>query len=146
VLGRLAPGARWQRHLRKLLRQPGVQWMGHVPDIRAWVLAATAVLVPSRQEAWGMTAFEALRLGAPVLATRAGGLPEVCAGAAHAHHVRAQDERALLRGLEVVLAPDFPRGPDLGRLYESQPRFAPEQRHQKLLQLYRTALAKHAKR
>ncbi len=136
LLGAMAPAPRWQRRIKAQLRQTGLRWMGHVPDIRAWLRAAHVVIIPSRQEAWGMTAFEALRLGVPVLATRAGGLPEVCADAPHAHLVPPNDAAALLSGLKITLGQQFPRGPALGKIYEAHPRFSPEYRHQQWLKLY----------
>ena len=41
------------------------------------VALADLVVVPSRYEGFGLTALEAMALGKPVLATTAGGLPEV---------------------------------------------------------------------
>jgi glycosyltransferase involved in cell wall biosynthesis len=43
---------------------------------------ALAVLIPSRNEGFGLPALEAMACGCPVLAARAGALPEVCGDAA----------------------------------------------------------------
>jgi glycosyltransferase involved in cell wall biosynthesis len=44
--------------------------------------SALALVVPSRNEGFGLPAVEAMACGCPVLAAAAGALPEVCAGAA----------------------------------------------------------------
>ena len=141
LLGAMAAGGRYRRGLLRQMRQPGVQWLGHQPDIRPWLQAVDVVVAPSRREAWGMTVFEALGLGARVVAARVGGLPEVCRGAPHARLVSPGSAKALLAGLEAALSPEFPRGAALGRAYCAQPRFDPHHRHQILLEIYRGSAA-----
>jgi glycosyltransferase involved in cell wall biosynthesis len=70
------------------LSEPGLQ--GRVrreahPDDRTLASLyqrALALLVPSRNEGFGLPALEAMACGCPVLAARAGALPEVCGEAA----------------------------------------------------------------
>ncbi len=140
VLGGLPPEGGFRRRLHFRLQQPGVHYLGHRPDIRPWLVAVDAVIVPSLREAWGMTAFEALCAGAPLVASRVGGLPSLCRNAPHATLFTPNDRRSLLRGLEEVLASDFPRGSEMGRIYCTQPRFDPERRHQTLLEAYRLVM------
>ena len=47
------------------------------PSLRALLSGAALVLVPSLYEPFGLVALEAMRLGAPVLASRVGGLAEI---------------------------------------------------------------------
>ncbi len=49
-------------------------------DVRLWVNAANAVLVPSEREGFGVAALEALACDVPVLATPVGIAPEALAG------------------------------------------------------------------
>ncbi len=52
-------------------------------DVRDVVIAnAVALAFPSLDEGWGIPPLEAMSLGVPVVAARAGSLPEVCADAA----------------------------------------------------------------
>jgi glycosyltransferase involved in cell wall biosynthesis len=139
VLGASGDAA-YQRRLRPLLHQPGIHALGHQPDTRPWLQAADAVIVPSRREAWGMTAFEALCAGTPLLATRVGGLPALCRGAPHAYLCHPADPTTFLARLPMAIAPESPRGTSLGQAYRAQPRFDPEQRHQRLLALYQERL------
>ncbi len=136
VLGRWGGSRRYRHRVETGLQQRGVLYLGHQPDIRAWLQATDVVIVPSRREAWGMTAFEALCAGTPLAAARIGGLPEVCRGAEHVRLFVADDAADLVRALDATLEADFPRGPELGRAYCSQPRFDPQRRHQILLTIY----------
>ncbi len=51
-------------------------------ELRALYSGAIALLMPSRDEGYGLPAVEAMACGAPVLAADRGGLPEACDGAA----------------------------------------------------------------
>ncbi|MFQ5349259.1 MAG: glycosyltransferase family 4 protein, partial [Thermoanaerobaculia bacterium] len=51
-------------------------------ELRRAVAGATALVLPSLYEGFGLPAIEAMACGRPVLAARAGALPEVCADAA----------------------------------------------------------------
>ena len=69
----------------------GATALGYVDraDLAALYGAATVVAVPSRYEGFGLPPLEAMTAGAPVLAARAGALPEVLADGAR--FVRAGD-------------------------------------------------------
>ena len=57
-----------------------VQFVPYVPytDVPDWFLAADVAVVPSgRNEAFGLVNVEAMACGLPVVATRAGGMPEI---------------------------------------------------------------------
>ncbi len=64
--------------------------------------ASQLVVIPSRQEPFGMVALEAMAEGKPVVATRAGGLPEVLEGAA-ARLVEPGDAPALAEAIREML-------------------------------------------
>lgn len=65
------------------LPQPA-RLMGRVEDagLRALYEGAACLVFPSRHEGFGLPAVEAMGLGCPVVAARAGALPEVCGAAA----------------------------------------------------------------
>ena len=136
VLGDTAPANAYRQHLFSQLRQPGIHILNRQPDIRPWLQAVDAVVVPSQTEAWGMTVFEALCRGVPVVANKVGALPHLCDAAPHAHLIPNDDPPTLAAGIQHVLTPDFPRGFDLGRQYCHQSRFDPAQRFRQWLALY----------
>lgn len=54
-----------------------VKFLGVRSNIGAVIACADLMLLPSQQESFGLTALEAMAGGVPVVASRAGGLPEV---------------------------------------------------------------------
>lgn len=56
---------------------PRVHFLGFRRDVASVVRAMDVVVVPSRSEAFGYAAAEAMAAGVPVVAARVGGLPEV---------------------------------------------------------------------
>lgn len=69
--------------------------------------SASLVVVPSRYEGFGLPAAEAMACGTPVVATRAGGLPEVMATGGGGETVAKDDPEALARAIRGLLeAPD----------------------------------------
>lgn len=76
IVGREAPGP--------VDGAPHARRLGPLGDeeLAALMTAATAVVVPSLNEGFGLPLLEAMSCGAPVVASRAGALPEVAGGAA----------------------------------------------------------------
>jgi glycosyltransferase involved in cell wall biosynthesis len=62
----------------------GVRSLGHVPDehLPGLYAGAQAFVLPSWHEGFGLTCLEAMACGVPVVAARAGALPETCGDAA----------------------------------------------------------------
>ena len=76
------------------------------PDMLRTVAAARLVVIPSRYEGFGLTALEALALGRPVVASTAGGLPEVMGDLGY--QVDPADPPALARAVDAALTdPDW---------------------------------------
>lgn len=79
----------------------GVAITGALPHAQLLdlVQAADLVVVPSRFEGFGLTALEAMALGRPVLATTAGGLPEVVEHGVSGWLVPPQDPARLAQAI-----------------------------------------------
>lgn len=98
------------RELRAAMNSANANYLGHVarPEIPAVFQGADIVCVPSRcDEAFGLTALEAMASGCATIAARRGGLPEVCGAAALMIEPNAPDEltdalRQLVRDRELL--------------------------------------------
>ena len=88
-------------------RGPGVHVLGYREDLEELLPRATVVLVPSRREAFGLVAAEAMACGVSVVAADAGGVAEVVAGGA-GRLVPVGDVRALAGAVVELL--DDPAG------------------------------------
>ncbi len=93
----------------ELARRLGVAdqlvWLGHVPSrsaYRAVVRRATALVLPSEWEAFGLVLLEAMAAGTPVVATSVGGVPEVLEGGAAGRLVPYGDPEALASALREI--------------------------------------------
>lgn len=83
-----------------------VDFVGHLTDraLRATLAAADAVVLPSRYEPFGIVALEAAAAGAPLVASRAGGLAEVVVDGRTGVSFPPGDVPALAAAVHTVLA------------------------------------------
>jgi glycosyltransferase involved in cell wall biosynthesis len=88
--------------------QEMVRFLGFRNDVPDLMTAADLVLLPSVAEAFGLVAAEALYLGAPVVATRVGGIPEIVRDGIDGVLVPPADSGALADAI-VELLSDEPR-------------------------------------
>jgi glycosyltransferase involved in cell wall biosynthesis len=82
-----------------------VDFAGKIPraDLETAYRTATVVVVPSLFEGFGLPAIEGLAAGTPVVATRAGALPEVLGRAGTGKLVAPADPAALAKGISETL-------------------------------------------
>ena len=76
-----------------------VTFPGFVSDRAAFFAALDLFIMPSRSEAWGLAALEAMAHGVPVIASDVGGLPEVVEPENGGWLVPAGDSTALARAI-----------------------------------------------
>lgn len=90
------------------------QFCGHRPDLGRLLPGADIFVLPSRREALGIAMLEAMAHELPVVATRAGGIPEVVVDGETGLLTPVGDPQALAHAL-LTLARDPERGRALGR-------------------------------
>lgn len=92
-----------ERLISNLHLTSNVRILGHIPRVQlsAWYQQASLCVVPSYYETFGISALEAMSFGCPVVATRAGALPELIddqqTGLLVAPGDRSQLSQAILR-------------------------------------------------
>lgn len=72
-------------------------------ELRLWYSAADCVVFPSREEPFGLISIEAMACGAPVVATRVGGIPEVIRDRTNGLLIEKDDLAAGIQAVEVLL-------------------------------------------
>jgi glycosyltransferase involved in cell wall biosynthesis len=88
--------------LEAFARQPGVEWLGHVDDIKAlWARCHIAVL-PSRREGLPKALLEAAALGRPLVATDVPGCRDVAMDGETGLLVPVDDAAALAQAIETL--------------------------------------------
>jgi glycosyltransferase involved in cell wall biosynthesis len=90
-----------------------VRFLGHRADVPALLALSRLVVLPSLAESFGFAALEAMSLGRPVVASRAGGLPEVVRDGDTGLLVDVGDAAGLARAM-VALLRDPERAAALG--------------------------------
>lgn len=66
-----------RERIRLLNLTDKVRFLGNQDEVASLFAAADLFLLPSEKESFGLVALEAMACGVPVIATRAGGIPEV---------------------------------------------------------------------
>lgn len=142
VIGDGPRAAAWRRLSRRLGIAGDCHWLGRVPDAGALLPAFDLVAIPSRREALGLVALEALAAGVPVLAARTGGLPEALGGGRFGRLLPPGDVEAWSRALAAALAGgEPPPRPTAGAARWVGRVFAPSRVADRSARLYARLLA-----
>jgi glycosyltransferase involved in cell wall biosynthesis len=98
-------GTPLERQLRSLEIEGRVRFEGKLPraDLIEAYRSAAVTVVPSLFEGFGLPALESIAVGTPVVAARAGALPEVLAGAGAGRLVAPADPAGLAKGIAETL-------------------------------------------
>jgi len=117
-------------------------FVGHQADPRPFLGMAAAVVVPSRQEAFGRVLIEAMAAEVPVVATRVGGIPEVCVDGRNGLLVPPEDPGALAGAIVSTLTDsDATRARVRAAAVDVRARFTLATHVERIQQLYDAVLA-----
>jgi glycosyltransferase involved in cell wall biosynthesis len=127
--------------VRNMSRRDVVHLLGRVDDpTKTWLLANAAVLAyPSLDEGFGFPLLEAMAAGAPIVASRAGSIPEVAGDAALL--VDPGDEEGLTAALARVLTDESDRARLIACGHEQVARFRWEETAKAMAALYHALAA-----
>jgi len=95
--------ADYRRMVGALGCENDVRFLGFRKDIADLMTAADLFILPSVAEAFGLVVAEAIYLGTPVVATRAGGIPEIVEDGVDGVLVPPADSRALAAAIHRLL-------------------------------------------
>lgn len=118
---------------------PVIHFLGQVSEPRRLIAAGTVFALSSREEGLGTTVLDALALGVPVVATRAGGIPEMLEGGAGVL-VAPGDSAGLADGIAQVLGSVELRSRLAVQGRQSVGRFSDHGMATKVLQVYRSVV------
>jgi glycosyltransferase involved in cell wall biosynthesis len=117
------------------------QLPGFVDDLNQFYAALDLFIMPSRSEAWGLTALRAMAYGLPVIASNVGGLPEAIEHGKSGWLVPPESPEALAEAI-VDAASDPARLCEFGRnARERAARFSMERTVERTEQFYLRLLA-----
>ena len=118
-----------------------VRLIGVVDDVAPYLRGADLLLLPSRNESFGLVALEAQAAGIPVIASDVGGLPEVVQHGVSGYLFPPGDVEGMARRAAAVLR-DRPLAERVGRAgaVRAARRFLPERIIPRFEALYRRVL------
>ncbi len=129
----------YDRLQKKWATFPGVSFvMNPTDEIVAHLYAsATVFVLPSRQEGFGLTALEAMNAGLPVIAARAGSLPEILKNAAV--FMDPNDPQNMASIIANLLDDASARATLVARGYEQIKNYSWERMGQEIMEVYAKA-------
>ncbi len=134
--GSLEPTLR--RQAQELGIAQAVRFLGYQDDVAPLMAASDLVVMPSRHESFGIVLIEAMSLAKPIIASAAGGIPEVVLDGASGYLVPPGDPDQLSRRvLEMLSNPGHAQQIGLAGRERVHREFTVEQMVERMAALYR---------
>jgi glycosyltransferase involved in cell wall biosynthesis len=135
---------RLEAELRALAEGPGlagrVDFPGHRPDVLEYIAAADVFVFSSVEEGLGTALLDAMAIGVPTVATRAGGIPDLYGGPGAPELVPPADPSALAAGILSVLADPAEAARRITRGMEIAARFSVDAMATRYEELYQSCM------
>jgi glycosyltransferase involved in cell wall biosynthesis len=122
-----------------------IHYSGHLHDdlsLRAFYSAADVMVVPSRQEAFGQTASEAMVCGTPVVGFSSTGLADITDHLRNGYLAQAFDTRDLANGINWVLDQQETKQLSINARKRAVEKFSEKKISENYLNIYEKLLAK----
>ena len=131
--------------LERLCRGLGVaaEFSGYVEDTEEVLRKSSVLVLPSREEGFGLVLLEAMAAGVPVVATRVGGIPEIIADGENGLLVDREDPEALAEAISRILADPELRRRLVAKGFETLTRFSWEKMADEVDDVYRELAEKN---
>ena len=141
IVGEGPERAAIEKAREELRMQAYITLAGHRNDVRPYYAAATLYLMPSHSEGSPLALLEAMIAGVPVIASRAGGIPEIVTDESTGVLTPKRNPQAVAAAIERLLAdPDLRNNLANNALRETA-RFSPEAYRRNLIGVYRQVLS-----
>jgi glycosyltransferase involved in cell wall biosynthesis len=137
---------RLKRRVSDLGLEDRISWLGERDDVVELVAALDVLLLPSREEPFGRAVIEAMAMEVPVVATNAGGPPEIFTSGTEGYLVAPLDPQAWADAITRI-AGDPTLGRDMGKAGRRRAKeaFSVERHISAILGVYERALAGSAR-
>lgn len=120
-----------------------IHWIGVVDDVRPWYHAASMMVLPSTDEAFGRVVVEAMTCGVPVIATRSGGIPEIITHLQSGILVAEKDANAVSDAIIKILHDKFLEKRIVEEGLKQAERFSIELHVEKMAKIFTDIMDKH---
>jgi glycosyltransferase involved in cell wall biosynthesis len=129
-----------ERAIDRLQLKDAVTMAGQQNDVRPYFAVATLYVMPSHSEGSPLALLEAMAARIPIVASNAGGIPEIVTSGRHALLVPPRAPEALAHAIEQLLKDPQEAACLAENAFQETKRFTPEEYHRALVGIYQRVL------
>lgn len=131
----------WQRKLSSVRPAPPIRWLPDPPDLNAVITTSDVILAHPQRDTWPTAVALAALLGKPVVASRAGGVPEIVEPAITGLMVTPGDVRDFaLQTIRLLTQPAFAERLGADAQARARQMFALDKRRDTMTELYEATI------